>query len=64
VLCVFVCLCLCLSVPQAYLWNFKCNFLPSFQACYVWPWLGRALSLLRYVVYFQLVGDVMFADDD
>jgi len=61
--CLYVCVCVCLFHKHIF-GTLSAIFVPSFQACYVWPWLGRALSLLRYVVYFRLVGDVMFADDD
>jgi len=27
----------------------------------MWPWLGPPLAALRYVMYFRLMDDVMFA---
>jgi len=56
-----VCVCVCLSVClQAYLWNHWSYLHQVFCACPLWPWIGAALTALRYVMYFRFVDDVTF----
>jgi len=34
---------------------------PNFCACYLRPWLGSPLAVLRYVIYFRFMDDIIFA---
>jgi len=33
----------------------------NFCPCYLWPWLGPALVVLRYVMYIRFMDDVILA---
>jgi len=47
----------CLSVtPLAYLENRTSKFYQLFCTCYLWLWLGLALTAMRYVMYFRFCG--------
>jgi len=69
VACLFVCessVFVCIGLrPRAYLRNGRVYYTTSNRhqiyvyrvgLCYLWPWLGRPLTALRYVMYFRFHG--------
>jgi len=59
--CMYVCLSVCLSLclffcPLPYCQNHMSEFHQIFRTCYLWPWLGPALTAMRYIMYFRFCG--------
>ena len=55
-LCVFVC-------PRSYLQNCTSALHQIVCASYLWPWLGPPLAVLRYIMYFRVMDNVIFPDN-
>ena len=56
-----VCLCVRLYVREHISGNTRPTFYQFFCACYLRPWLGRAVAALRYVSTSGLMDDVILA---
>jgi len=61
----YVCLSVCLSnCLLSQIENLTAEFEQIFSACFLWPWLGRHRSTLRYTKYFRFCGCYFYNMED